>query len=204
MPLLISIEESVESPWLLGGIRFYRSWMTDFDNFDMPYVQIHFLRSRLTNSFRVSVAGCHDLKWNMCWTQMAPQIHHDSPDHEICDFPASRDLPRLVVLFYGIGFGILQAFLMVHSLQAMADRHSSIPFNPPFVPVESLALDLLLRPLPLPFRWLNSFQWKCALQGWVSATTCLAAYLRRAFFFDVFPPKEWLTIDYSVNICKHA
>ena len=126
---------------------------------------------------------------------MAPQIHHDSPDHEICDFPASRGWLSCSTALALESYTQSWCFIPCRPWCQSAQWKKNL-----FVPVEFLALDLL-RSLPLPFRWLNSFQWKCALQGWVSATTCLKRVFETCIFLnDVFPPREWLTIDYSVNM----
>ena len=100
MPLLISIEESVESPWLLGGI------------FHGIFHDLSVDRCHKNGS-----GTCVNIRWRDRYQQIHPVGGRKS---QICDFRLL--ILRLVVLFYGLGFGILQAFLMVHTLQARIDR----------------------------------------------------------------------------------
>ena len=135
--------------------------------------------------FEVEQCGTCDslnIRWHNRFTPRWLQKQSDS-----CDF--RPPIPRLVVLFYFIGFGILKPFLMNHVLQAHRPDSSTM-FNPALVAVEFFhGFRSPKCPLPLPFRWLNSFQWKCALQGWVSATMCLGAYLKHIFLW-CFPAKR--------------
>lgn len=66
------------------------------------------------------VVGCVADKHGAVWTQLITGVALAAVGMPLLiSIEESVESPWLVVLFYGIGFGILQAFLMVHSLQVV-------------------------------------------------------------------------------------